>query len=190
MTEPNQTEERWLPVPDDPGYEVSDLGRVRSMPRRITTSHGVNRRVPGGMLKPRRTKSGHLFVSTNEKRIRYVHSLVLLAFVGPAPEGMECCHKDDIPAHNHLANLRWGTRSDNVNDRVRNGIHHAASKKICKRKHRLAAPNLDPSELKRRGRTCLSCRVALSRRTYMRTKGIEIDVQATADAYYAELMSA
>ncbi len=181
---------RWSPIVGDLNYEVSDTGCVRSLPRRITTSHGVIRRVPGGLLKPRVVKSGHLIVSISDKRIRYVHALVLTAFVGPAPEGMECRHKDDQPTNNHLSNLEWGTRSQNMYDRVRNGIHPAANKTVCKWSHRLVAPNLDPSELRRRGRTCLACRQAHSRRSYMRTKGVEIDLKSTADAYYAELMSA
>lgn len=47
-------------------------------------------------------------------------TLVLLAFVGPRPIGMECCHIDDDPTHNMLNNLRWGTRRSNMQDSRRN----------------------------------------------------------------------
>ena len=47
--------------------------------------------------------------------------LVLEAFVGPCPNGMECCHYDDNPFNNHITNLRWGTDKDNALDKVRNG---------------------------------------------------------------------
>lgn len=44
-----------------------------------------------------------------------VHALVLLAFVGPCPEGMECCHHPDpCKANVSLSNLSWGTRQTNM----------------------------------------------------------------------------
>lgn len=43
-----------------------------------------------------------------------VHSLVLSAFIGPCPEGMEACHfPDRTRTNNRLDNLRWDTRSEN-----------------------------------------------------------------------------
>jgi hypothetical protein len=47
--------------------------------------------------------------------------LVLEVFVGLCPEGMECCHEDDDCTNNRLTNLRWGTRAENNQDKVRNG---------------------------------------------------------------------
>lgn len=55
------------------------------------------------------------------RRRNQVHRLVLLAFVGPCPEGMECCHNDGNSTNNKLSNLRWGTRKENAADRVRHG---------------------------------------------------------------------
>lgn len=49
--------------------------------------------------------------------------LVLLAFVGPRPKGMECCHNDGDPENNSLDNLRWDTHSSNVYDAIRHGTH-------------------------------------------------------------------
>jgi hypothetical protein len=54
-------------------------------------------------------------------RPRTVHQLVLEAFVGPKPEGFECCHADDDPTNNRLENLRWDTQCANAADRIRNG---------------------------------------------------------------------
>jgi hypothetical protein len=50
-----------------------------------------------------------------------VHRLVLLAFVGPPPEGTQAMHADDNPQNNRLDNLSWGTWSENQAQRVRNG---------------------------------------------------------------------
>lgn len=52
-----------------------------------------------------------------------LHKLILLAFVGPCPPGMEACHGDDVKTNNRLTNLRWDTRRANVADRYRNNGH-------------------------------------------------------------------
>lgn len=118
--------ETWRPVPGWVGYyEVSDQGRVRSLPRVVQHPQGPIRRV-GKTLALVRTPGGYLEARLNRNGQRTtvgVHRLVLLAFVGPAPAGTEACHYDDDPANNTLGNLRWATRSENTRDKVRNGGH-------------------------------------------------------------------
>lgn len=122
--------ERWLPIAGHPGYEVSDHGRVRSLERTITqpSRYGgfITRRMRGRLLLGSAVKSGHRFVSLGRHNYHYVHILVLTAFVGPCPDGHECCHWDDDPANNYLSNLRWGTRADNIADFTRNKGYHQA----------------------------------------------------------------
>lgn len=55
-----------------------------------------------------------------KKCCRMVHHLVLEAFVGPCPPGMECCHENDIGTDNRLTNLRWDTHKSNIDDAKRN----------------------------------------------------------------------
>jgi hypothetical protein len=55
-----------------------------------------------------------------ERRL-FVHTLVLLTFVGPRPGGHECCHGNGDPSDNRLSNLRWGTRGENMEDCRRHG---------------------------------------------------------------------
>ncbi len=50
-----------------------------------------------------------------------VARIVLVAFVGPCPERMECCHNDGDETNNRLANLRWDTHSANLLDKRRHG---------------------------------------------------------------------
>lgn len=50
-----------------------------------------------------------------------IHRLVLEAFVGPRPDGLEARHRDGDPTNNRLDNLLWGTSSDNENDKRRHG---------------------------------------------------------------------
>lgn len=67
---------------------------------------------------------GHLTrpaVSIRGQGNRYVCHLVLEAFVGPCPEGLECCHNNGNCHDNRLDNLRWDTRQANIVDRDHHG---------------------------------------------------------------------
>lgn len=104
--------EIWKEVPGYEGqYQVSNEGRVKSF----------RRRKDGVLLAPGRMTGGHLSVALGRRQSRCVHELVLLAFVGPRQPGQECLHTNGNPADNRLANLRWGTRSENLRDKVRHG---------------------------------------------------------------------
>lgn len=63
----------------------------------------------------------------NGKRKRkryYVHQLVLLAFVGPCPKGMQCRHFPDRDrSNNRLENLSWGTPKQDHQDKLVHGTH-------------------------------------------------------------------
>ena len=88
-----------------------------------------------GVLKPHpHIYSRHSIVRVRDaaNRIKYrgVHQLVLLTFVGPCPPGMECRHLDDNPSNNNLENLCWGTRKQNMKDRVLNGIAIRGSQRV------------------------------------------------------------
>lgn len=57
-----------------------------------------------------------------ERHARTLHRLVLEAFVGPRPEGMEACHfPDRSPLNNRLDNLRWDTPKANSGDKQVHG---------------------------------------------------------------------
>jgi HNH endonuclease/NUMOD4 motif len=115
--------EEWRAVVGHPGYEVSNHGRVRSLDRVKFYQRGtltIKRHHKGKLLSPGTMASGHQFIVLGRKNGFCVHALVLTAFVGAAPNGMECCHWDDDPANNYIGNLRWGTRTDNLADYERN----------------------------------------------------------------------
>lgn len=147
--------ERWLPIPGYAGaYEVSDQGRVRSLPQ--TTSDG--RRLKAKILKGRPQRSGHLSVNLTAdgvNRNARVHRLVLLAFIGSAPAGMHALHLDGNPTNNRLDNLRWGTPSQNSLDAVAHGVHPQARKTHCKKGHAFTAENTRFEA--RGGRACRAC---------------------------------
>src|SRR5262249_52870534 len=139
MEQPN---ERWRPVPGYEGfYEVSDLGRVRSLHRR--TVHGIQ----GGLLrKPLPLPNGYLYVALyaqGKSQNRLVHRLVLEAFPGPCPAGMECRHLDGDQANNTVANLAWGTHRENILDKRHHGTDHNIRKTHCDSGHEFTPENTD-----------------------------------------------
>lgn len=133
------TEERWLPVVGWEGlYEVSDMGRVRSLDRTVPTSGGRYRRAPGCILKPQK-RSGYQVVMLRripDRKTYYIHDLVLSAFVGPKPERQCVRHGVKGRLVNELTNLCYGTRSENNYDCSRRDRTHPQSHKTtCPRNH-------------------------------------------------------
>lgn len=113
---------QWRPVPGREGaYEVSDRGYVRSLDRVVLRSDGRSRPFPGRLLTPSQDKRGYLFVCLQRYHRSAVHRLVLEAFRGPCPPGMETRHLDGCPRNNTLDNLVWGTHSENECDKFRHG---------------------------------------------------------------------
>lgn len=152
--------EQWLPVPGYKGhYSVSNLGRVRSESRTISLKNGSNRRWPGSILKPYKNSDGYLRVDlwkNNKRAIRFVHHLVLEAFIGEGPPGTQACRWNDDLEDNRLENLRWRTRSENTLDSVRNGRHHEVIKTHCKWGHEFTPENTRPYA-NGKGRQCRTC---------------------------------
>lgn len=101
-------------------YEVSDQGEIRSIDRIDCAGARRKERV----LKPGPSGFGYLSVDLSvngkSKRVR-IHKMVLEAFVGKCPPGMECCHGDSNRANNKLSNLRWDTKKSNAEDREKAG---------------------------------------------------------------------
>lgn len=98
-------------------YEVSDDGRVRSLHKRMS-SNGPR------LLKPKLSTHGYLAVSLSyygEQSQEFVHRLVLQAFVGPAPEGYQCAHKNGIKTDCRLSNLVWATPAVNSRHQFEHG---------------------------------------------------------------------
>lgn len=115
-------------VPDFPGYRVGSDGSVWSC------------LLPGGRRGARRSEvwrrrktslnsSGYPAVSIRyggsgtprRQRFVSVHILVMRAFVGPPPEGMEVAHNDGDKLNCRLTNLRYDTPTGNNRDKERHG---------------------------------------------------------------------
>lgn len=128
--------EIWKPVVGfESEYEVSNLGRIRSVAR--IKSHeqsvggkriSVTRNYPSKVLSPGSQDSGHQHVQLGRGKTQRVHTLVLEAFKGPRPEGQEARHLDGQPTNNAAANLEWATHVSNMSDLDRHGTRLIAGK--------------------------------------------------------------
>lgn len=115
--------EIWKPVVGHPGYEVSSLGRVRSLPRtktHVRLGTKVTAHFKGAMLRQNPDRNGYPKVGLTSSN-QLVHVLVLEAFRGQRPEGKESLHRDGNRANSRLNNLRWGTHDENIRDAMRHG---------------------------------------------------------------------
>lgn len=177
--------EVWRPISYRPQYEVSDLGRVRSLDRTIVEKTGMSRPHRGRVLTPMRLSSGYRQVTLTAGPYlrRYVHRLVLEVFVGPCPPGMEGCHKNCDPTDNRLANLRWDYPKANVADTLQLGRKREQKKTHCPQRHLLAMPNLVNGELPNR-----KCKACNRGRAWVQRGGNPDLFQQAADTYYAEIM--
>lgn len=153
-------EETWLPVVGWEGlYEVSDLGRVRSIARTCSGRWGI-RRVPERILKPSPNNHDVLSVglySDGKRTTQAVCRLVLEAFAGECPLGYDCCHWNDDRSDNRLSNLRWDTRAANQGDAVRNGRNSRANQTHCVHGHEFDSDNTYIA-IRHSGRTRRICR--------------------------------
>jgi hypothetical protein len=120
-----QVNEEWRSVVGWEGlYEVSDLGRVRSLDRIVSYRDGRVRKYSGKVLCPGTLKHGYLLVVLSDagrKESRTVHSIVAEAFLGTRPPGKQIRHGPDGPSVNTVKNLCYGTVSENQMDRHRDG---------------------------------------------------------------------
>lgn len=119
--------ESWRPVVDwEDLYQVSDIGRVRSLDRVQVDAIGRTRRYQGKILaQGHDSRYGHLVVTLSrpgKRRTYTVHSLVIEAFDRPRRPGEECRHGPGGKTDNRWPeNLCYGSYADNRADMLRDG---------------------------------------------------------------------
>ena len=120
-------EEIWKDIEDYEGYQVSNLGRVRSLDRYNSRGYWIK----GCILKPIMDKKGYLNVGlskNNQRKIFKVHRLVALHFIPNIENKPEIDHINTIKIDNTVflnedgsvnydkTNLRWVTPKENSNN--------------------------------------------------------------------------
>lgn len=117
--------EQWRPVPGYEGlYSISSMGRVRSEKRYIVDSRtGARYMIPEKMLKLSDRNGYKSFRVSKKSKTKglSVHRTLLRAFVGEPAPGMEARHLNSNPSDNRLENLKFGTKSENMQDAVKIG---------------------------------------------------------------------
>ena len=118
--------EFWKAVVGADGYEVSSMGRVRSVPRTTVLSNRTMR-YKGKILATNLNSMGYprAWVSTGvgQRINRLIHIMVAEAFLGPRPEGREVCHNDGSSKNAEFSNLRYDTPSGNAADKIKHGTN-------------------------------------------------------------------
>lgn len=164
--------EEWRTVPGYEGsYEVSSLGRVRSLARTIMVEGRWTRRIKPRIRKAPIGSHGYRAVVLNAggtTRTFTIHGLVARVFIGEPAPGQVVCHNDGDKANNAVANLRWGTPSDNGLDTVRHGRNPNALKTHCVNGHEFTPENTYVR--KAGGRNCRACVLANSKRRWLERK--------------------
>lgn len=118
--------EIWLPIDNYVGlYEISNLGRVKSLPRKMN-----NKVVKEKFLNESFGANGYQKVTLShygKTKTYLVHRLVAIAFLGNE-ENLQVNHKDLNPKNNHVSNLEWVTQSENNFHKWENGSIKKSSK--------------------------------------------------------------
>lgn len=111
--------EVWKDIPSFEGiYQASTDGRIKRVSNGPST-------YAGRILKPTTHYNGYMEVSLCADGKQYkslrIHTLVLITFSKPKPDGYQCRHLDGNKQNNRLTNLVWGTSKENANDRRNHG---------------------------------------------------------------------
>lgn len=110
--------ELWKDIPDYPGYQASNIGRIRSKDRVVHYSDGRNRKYKGTVLRPRANGLGYLevypgFAPNGRRNTVGVHRLIAMAHIPNPEEKPFINHKDGNPGNNNINNLEWVTPQEN-----------------------------------------------------------------------------
>ena len=129
--------EEWRSIAGFEGlYEVSNLGRVRSLDRIVHRKDGTpivrqGQIIRHGVAGGRRKKYPHVTLSRGGKSIgRLIHRLVAMAFI-PNPLNLpEVNHIDGVKTNNAVTNLEWMTTADNKRHASKIGLYTGSKPKI------------------------------------------------------------
>lgn len=127
--------EEWKDIKGFEGwYQVSNLGRVRSVERRIN-NNGTLQTYKSHILKSSISNKGYFYVvlyKQNKATHRYIHRLIAEHFI-ENPKELPCVnHKDANKLNNNIINLEWCTHKQNIQHAYRNNLvdHSKQYKKV------------------------------------------------------------
>lgn len=143
-------QEKWHPICGYSDlYEISTMGRVKSLPKSFVRSNGRPCHFKERVLKPYSNKDGYLVVNLTKdgsSKGMLVHRLVADAFLPNKRNFPEVNHKDENKKNNAVNNLEWCTRDYNCNYGNRN-------KKISQSNHKSSRTKKHLQDLAEQHRT-------------------------------------
>lgn len=113
-------------------YEVSNLGRVRSLDRVLVNTLGISRRAKGRILKQQSCSNVYLFVCLGKNNPKLLHRLVAISFLPNEKNLPQVNHIDGDKTNNCVSNLEWVSCSENHKHSYKslNRKLHSASKLV------------------------------------------------------------
>lgn len=104
--------ELWVQAKDFPNYEVSSEGRIRNVKTKRTLKTHINRNGYEELVLRK----------DNKPRNQKVHRLVADSFYDGDHNGLDVNHIDGNKANNHISNLEWCTRKENIAHAFKHGL--------------------------------------------------------------------
>lgn len=120
-------EEEWRPVVGfEDRYEVSNLGRVKSVARIVVHKNGFEQKIRERIRAISNNVNGYKAVTLNFEGKGYrrlVSHMVAEAFIGPRPSGMEVSHENGRLEDNAWDNLKYRTKQSNEDLKKEHGTY-------------------------------------------------------------------
>lgn len=157
--------EEWRSIEGYEGYyEISNLGRVRSLDRNIVYINGKVIHRKGIYFKLQKDRNGYTIVNLSKEGVtktKLVHHLVARSFIENVSGFPNVLHGAAGQKDNSVSNLKWGTQSENMFDKRRDKTNPNSNKLYFNCGHLLKEPNIMPYSLNDPiGQRCRSCSVA------------------------------
>ena len=115
-------EEIWVDIKGYEGfYQVSNLGRVKSLKRIARHSSGGNKILKEKLLKQTVNKRGYVVVTLYKDGVSKqfkIHTLVAVAFIPNVENKPYIDHINTIKTDNRVEDLRWVTEKENSNNEL------------------------------------------------------------------------
>lgn len=116
-------------------YQVSNCGRVKRISQRYVDKYGHKRCRSERILSQIKSRCGYMLVHLSNDGLAkhlYVHRLVAEAFIENNDNNPQVNHKNGNKSDNHISNLEWNTRSENMIHAYKNGLNAPSRSQLGK----------------------------------------------------------
>lgn len=117
--------EEWKDIKDYKGkYQISNLGRIKSLRRKVVQSNSYEYVIKEKILKQSKNTNGYLSITLNNngKKRFSVHRLVGTHFLNNPENKEQINHINGVKTDNRIGNLEWVTKSENQIHAYKSGL--------------------------------------------------------------------